>query len=72
VERDCRFPMMNPPLKDEKEKTWSDEDQSLLSEHLKARKPGTDNPLQEPLKFHTVRRAWSRSILPIKASLLKR
>jgi len=44
--------MMNPPLKDEKEKIWSDEDQSLLSEHLKARKPGTDNPLQEPLKFH--------------------
>jgi len=51
-ERDYRFPMMNPPLKDEKEKIWSDEDQSLLSEHLKARKPGTDNPLQEPLKFH--------------------
>jgi len=50
-ERDYRFPMMNPPLKDEKEKTWSDEDQSLLAEHLKAQKPGTDNPLQEPLKF---------------------
>ena len=50
-ERDCRFPVMNPPLRDEKEKTWSNEDQSLLAEHLKVQKPGTDNPLQEPIKF---------------------
>jgi len=50
-ERDYRFPMMNPPLRDEKEKMWSNEDQSLLAEHLKARKPGAGNPLQEPIKF---------------------
>ena len=38
-------------LRDEKEKVWSDEDQSLLAEHLKFWKPGTDNPLQEPIRF---------------------
>jgi len=43
-ERDCRSPVMNPSLKDEKGKMWSDEDQSLLAKHI--------NPLQEPTKFH--------------------
>jgi len=51
-ERDYRSPMMNPSLKKEEEKVWSDEDQSLLAEHLKFRKPGADNPLQGPIKFH--------------------
>jgi len=50
--RDYGSPMMNPSLKDEKGKTWSDEDQSLLAKHLKFWKPGTDNPLQETTRFH--------------------
>ena len=44
-------PMGNKPLKDEDEKLWSDEEKSQLAEHLKNRKPGEKNPLQEPLKF---------------------
>ena len=44
-------PMNNKPLKDEDEKLWSDEEKSQLAEHLKNRKPGEKNPLQEPLKF---------------------
>jgi len=51
-ERDHRSPMMNPSLKNKKEKAWSDEEQSLLAGHLKFRQPGTDNPLQEPIMFH--------------------
>jgi len=31
---------------------WSNEDQSLLAEHLEFRKPGSDNPLQEPMRFY--------------------
>jgi len=51
-ERDYRSPMMNPSLESEKEKAWSDEEQSLLAEHLKFRQPETGNPLQEPMMFH--------------------
>ena len=47
----CMSPMGNKPLKDEDEKLWSDEEKSQLAEHLKNRKPGEKNPLQEPLKF---------------------
>jgi len=39
-------------LKDMPEKAWGDPDQSDLSKHVKARKPGTENPLDEPLKFN--------------------
>ncbi len=47
-----KSPMSNKPLKDEEEKLWSEEEQSQLAEHLRHRKPGEKNPLEEPLKFH--------------------
>ena len=51
-EKEYKSPMMNPSLKNESDKAWSEEEQSLLAEHLKNRKPGENNPLQEPIKFH--------------------
>jgi len=51
-ERDYGSSMMNPSLKDEEEKVWSNEDQSMSAEHLKFWQPGADNHLQEPIRFH--------------------
>ena len=50
-EKDYRSTMTNPSLKDEKSKKWTEQDQSELPEHLRQRKPGEANPLEEPLKF---------------------
>ena len=52
-EKEYKFPMMNrKSLKDEKVKLWTDEEKSLLAEHIKNRKPGEENPFNEPLKFN--------------------
>jgi len=43
--------MANPLLRDQQPKKWTDQDQNDLADHLKHRKPGEENPLDEPLKF---------------------
>ena len=47
-----KSPMENPPLKDEKEKAWTTEDEADQPDYLQEqRKPGTPNPLKEPISF---------------------
>jgi len=43
--------MANPVLRDQPPKKWTAQDQDKLTDHLKHRKPGEENPLNEPLKF---------------------
>jgi len=43
--------MANPLLRDQPLKKWTNQDQNDLADHLKHRKPGEENPLDEPLKF---------------------
>ena len=48
-----KSPMDGKSLKDEEEKVWNEEEEKpLLASHLKERKLGEDNPLEEPLKFN--------------------
>jgi len=51
----------NPLLRDQPTKKWTAQDHDGLTNHLKHRKPGEENPLDEPLKFG--KRALRRSIL---------
>ena len=43
--------MANPLLRDQRARKWTAQDQDNLADHLKHRKPGEENPLDEPLKF---------------------
>jgi len=43
--------MANPQLRDQSMRKWTAQDQDNLADHLKHRKPGEENPLDEPLKF---------------------
>jgi len=43
--------MANPLLRDQPARKWTAQDQDDLADHLKHRKPGEENPLDEPLKF---------------------
>jgi len=43
--------MVNPLLRDQSTRKWTAQDQDNLANHLKHRKPGEENPLDEPLKF---------------------
>jgi len=40
-----------PLLRDQPTRKWTAQDQDDLANHLKHRKPGEENPLDEPLKF---------------------
>ena len=51
-EKNYRSSMSEPLLRDQHSKKWSDENQDDLAAHLKNRKPGSENPLNEPLKFN--------------------
>jgi len=41
--------MANPLLRDQPTRKWTAQDQDDLADHLKHRKPGEENPLDEPL-----------------------
>jgi len=41
----------NPLPSDQPARKWTVQDQDNLADHLKHRKPGEENPLDEPLKF---------------------
>jgi len=43
--------MANPLLRDQSTRKWTAQDQDDLADHLKHRKPGEDDPSEEPLKF---------------------
>ena len=51
-EKTYTSPMLNTPLRDEPSKKWTEQDQLDLPEHLRNRKPGEKNSLDEPLKFY--------------------